>query len=50
MGRRDLGLEADTLLDIEQRRWEPWRVVTIAFASGVAFTGALFAPFEALGL
>ncbi len=40
-------LEADTMLKLEQRCWEPWRVVTTAFAAGVAFTGALF---KALGL
>jgi len=43
-------LEADTMLKIEQRRWEPWKVVTTAFAAGVAFTGALLALFKALGL
>ena len=43
-------LEADTMLKLEQRRWEPWKVVTTAFAAGVAFTGALLALFKALGL
>ena len=43
-------LEADTMLKIEQRRWEPWKVVTTAFAAGVAFTGALLALFKAFGL
>jgi hypothetical protein len=43
-------LEADTMLKFEQRRWEPWKVVTTAFAAGVAFTGALLALFKALGL
>ncbi len=38
------------MLNLEQRRWEPWRVVTTAFAAGVAFTGALLALFKALGL
>ncbi len=43
-------LKADTMLNLEQRRWEPWKVVTTAFAAGVAFTGALLALFKALGL
>lgn len=43
-------LEADTMLKPEQRRREPWTVVTTAFAAGVAFTGALLALFKALGL
>ncbi len=43
-------LEADTMLKLEQSRWEPWKVVTTAFAAGVAFTGALLALFKALGL
>ena len=42
--------EADTMLKFEQRRWEPWKVVTTAFAAGVVFTGALLALFKALGL
>jgi hypothetical protein len=40
----------DTMLKLEQRCWEPWKVVTTAFAAGVAFTGALLALFKALGL
>ncbi len=47
---RNLELEADTVLKLEQRRWEPWKVITTAFAAGVAFTGALLALFKALGL
>ncbi len=43
-------LEADTMLKSEQRRWETWKVVTTAFAAGVAFTGALLALFKVLGL
>ncbi len=43
-------LEADTMLKLEQRRWEPWKVVTTAFAAGVGFTGALLALFKVLGL
>ena len=43
-------LEADTMLKLEQRRWEPWKVVTTAFASGVAFSAALLALAKALGL
>ncbi len=43
-------LEADTMLKLEQRRWEPWKVVSTSFAAGVAFTGALLALFKALYL
>ncbi len=43
-------LETDTMLKLEQRLWEHWKVVTTAFAAGVAFTGALLALFKALGL
>ena len=38
------------MLKLEQRRWEPWKVVTTAFASGVAFSAALLALAKALGL
>ncbi len=40
----------DTMLKLEQRCWEPWKVVTTAFAAGAAFTGALLALFKAFGL
>ena len=40
----------DTMLKPEQRCWKPWKLVTTAFAAGVAFTGALLALFKALGL
>jgi hypothetical protein len=35
--------EADTLLKIEQRCWEPWKAMSAAFGAGVAVASALIA-------
>ena len=34
---------ADARLKDEQRRWEPWKAMTTAFAAGVAFATAFLA-------
>jgi hypothetical protein len=35
--------EADTLLKIEQRRWEPWKALSAAFGAGIAVASGLIA-------
>jgi hypothetical protein len=35
--------EADTLLKIEQRRWDPWKAMSAAFGAGIAVASALIA-------
>jgi hypothetical protein len=35
--------DADTLLKIEQRRWEPWKALSAAFGAGIAVASGLIA-------
>lgn len=36
-------LEADTMLKIEQAKWEPWKVVAASLAAGAGIMGAAVA-------
>jgi|HubBroStandDraft_1064217.scaffolds.fasta_scaffold706451_1 hypothetical protein len=35
--------EADTMLKIEQVRWEPWKALSAAFGAGIAVASGLIA-------